>query len=162
MTKYPTEWKEIAKSVKDLAGWRCIRCRHPHETPNSLVKCDHLCREDLHPETWELIPLRRQRILTVHHMDGRKSNLAHWNLAALCQVCHLFIQGTTQHRLDVFYVRGPWLALEHWVLPFRNEWIFAQGEGVLHANYEPPDNWGYDIFRYSLGREPSIEEGTSR
>lgn len=33
------------------------------------------------------------RILTVHHLDGDKANLAWWNLVALCQRCHLEIQG---------------------------------------------------------------------
>lgn len=32
------------------------------------------------------------RILTVHHLDGDKANLSWWNLAALCQRCHLQIQ----------------------------------------------------------------------
>ena len=31
--------------------------------------------------------------VTVHHLDGNKSNCADWNLAALCQRCHLKIQG---------------------------------------------------------------------
>lgn len=33
------------------------------------------------------------RILTVHHLDGDKANCRWWNLAALCQRCHLEIQG---------------------------------------------------------------------
>jgi len=33
------------------------------------------------------------RILTVHHLDGNKRNCEKWNLAALCQKCHLHIQG---------------------------------------------------------------------
>jgi hypothetical protein len=32
------------------------------------------------------------RILTVHHLDGNKANCRWWNLAALCQRCHLEIQ----------------------------------------------------------------------
>lgn len=32
------------------------------------------------------------RILTVHHLDGDKANVRWWNLAALCQRCHLEIQ----------------------------------------------------------------------
>jgi hypothetical protein len=32
------------------------------------------------------------RVLTVHHLDGDKANLRWWNLAALCQRCHLEIQ----------------------------------------------------------------------
>ncbi len=36
------------------------------------------------------------RILTVHHLDGDKTNCRWWNLAALCQRCHLTIQGRVQ------------------------------------------------------------------
>lgn len=66
--EYPANWKEIATQVKDAANWQCVRCGHPHD------------------------PLAR-RVLTVHHLDGDKSNCAWWNLAALCQKCHLSIQG---------------------------------------------------------------------
>lgn len=34
----------------------------------------------------------RYRILTVHHLDGVKVNCRWWNLASLCQRCHLNIQ----------------------------------------------------------------------
>lgn len=33
------------------------------------------------------------RVLTVHHLDGDKANCRWWNLASLCQRCHLTIQG---------------------------------------------------------------------
>jgi hypothetical protein len=33
------------------------------------------------------------RILTVHHLTGKKADCRWWNLAALCQRCHLQIQG---------------------------------------------------------------------
>lgn len=36
------------------------------------------------------------RILTVHHLDGDKANCRWWNLAALCQRCHLTVQGKVQ------------------------------------------------------------------
>jgi 5-methylcytosine-specific restriction endonuclease McrA len=36
------------------------------------------------------------RILTVHHLDMVKANCRWWNLAALCQRCHLTIQGKVQ------------------------------------------------------------------
>ena len=64
---YPPDWKEIAKRVKDEAGWKCIRCGHAHD-----IKAGYM--------------------LTVHHLDLDKSNVAWWNLAALCQRCHLHIQ----------------------------------------------------------------------
>lgn len=38
----------------------------------------------------------RWRILTVHHLDGVKGNCRWWNLTALCQRCHLQIQGRVQ------------------------------------------------------------------
>lgn len=37
--------------------------------------------------------LARWRILTVHHLNGDKADCRWWNLAALCQRCHLTIQG---------------------------------------------------------------------
>jgi hypothetical protein len=36
------------------------------------------------------------RILTVHHLDINKANCRWWNLVALCQRCHLQIQGKVQ------------------------------------------------------------------
>ena len=65
---YPPNWKAIATRIKDAAGWKCERCGHAHE-----VETGH--------------------VLTVHHLDGDKANCADWNLAALCQRCHLKIQG---------------------------------------------------------------------
>lgn len=64
---YPENWQEIAKSVKDDAGWKCVRCGHLHE-----VETGH--------------------VLTVHHLDMNPANCRWWNLAALCQRCHLQIQ----------------------------------------------------------------------
>lgn len=65
---YTADWSQIAEQIKREAGYCCERCNHP----------DH--RESGHT-------------LTVHHLDGNKSNNARWNLAALCQRCHLHIQG---------------------------------------------------------------------
>lgn len=65
---YPTNWKDIAKRIKDNAGWKCERCNEAHRVEGAFV-------------------------LTVHHLDGNKANCADWNLAALCQRCHLKIQG---------------------------------------------------------------------
>jgi len=68
MSDYPKDWPTIAQRIKDAAGWKCERCAHPH------------CFDSKH-------------VLTVHHLDGNKANCADWNLAALCQRCHLKIQG---------------------------------------------------------------------
>ena len=64
---YPPDWPAIAQACKDAAGWKCIRCGHDHDPIAGYV-------------------------LTTHHLDLNPANNAWWNLAALCQRCHLKIQ----------------------------------------------------------------------
>lgn len=66
--EYPSNWQEIAQQIKEEHHWRCERCNHPADAAAGYM-------------------------LTVYHLDGNKSNCARWNLAALCQRCHLEIQG---------------------------------------------------------------------
>ncbi len=66
--QYPADWDDIAEIVKKKADWKCVRCTHEHDIPNGFM-------------------------LTVHHLDLNKSNCAWWNIPALCQRCHLSIQG---------------------------------------------------------------------
>ncbi len=65
--RYPDDWAAIAQAVKRLAGGRCEACDHPHD------------RETGH-------------VLTVHHLNGNKSDCRYSNLVALCQRCHLRVQ----------------------------------------------------------------------
>ena len=85
--EYPQDWPAIAKRVKDEAGWCCVRCGHPHEPKAGYT-------------------------LTVHHLDNNKSNTRWHNLVALCQRCHLAIQGKV-------VMDRPWM-LEHsdWFKPY--------------------------------------------
>lgn len=90
MKGYPPEWPEIAKATKD-ADWHCIRCGHYHEPAKGYT-------------------------LTVHHLDGDKTNCRWWNLTALCQRCHLHIQAKViMHRRYIF---------EHseWFKPYAAGW----------------------------------------
>lgn len=64
---YTDDWPLVAAQVKEAADWRCIRCDHVHNPATGYT-------------------------LTVHHLDGDKANNAWWNLAPLCQRCHLHIQ----------------------------------------------------------------------
>lgn len=80
---YPENWKEIATEVKEQAGWKCVRCGHPHE-----------------PETGYT--------LTVHHIDLDPSNSQWWNMAALCQRCHLHIQGKVFLEQFWAFDHSPW------------------------------------------------------
>jgi hypothetical protein len=100
---YPPNWPEIALKVKAAADWRCVRCRHPHERPGFAVACDDRCRHEKDC---------KQRVLTVHHLDGDKANCDWWNLAALCQVCHLHVQAT--YHPDQMHL----LEMESWLTPY--------------------------------------------
>ena len=64
---YPPNWKEIATAAKDRVRWICVRCGHAHDPKAGYS-------------------------LTVHHLDMNPANCLWWNLAALCQRCHLHIQ----------------------------------------------------------------------
>lgn len=100
------------------------RIGHPHGghfDPFDLRDTDVLyegtCGElvELHEETTEA----RWRILTVHHLNGVKHDCRWWNLAALCQRCHLAIQGRV-----VMERVWPW---EHsdWFKPHAAGWYAA-------------------------------------
>lgn len=53
-------------------------------------------------------PCAEWRILTVHHMDGDKSNCEWWNLLALCQRCHLTVQTRLIPDLTYFLEHSEW------------------------------------------------------
>ena len=87
---YPPDWKDFARTVKDAAGWRCVRCDHPHDPAAGYC-------------------------LTVHHATMAKDEpYAHWwAFLALCQRCHLSIQHTV-------VLERPWVMLPHseWFKPY--------------------------------------------
>ena len=84
---YPPEWPALAIAIKDAAGWCCVRCGHPHDPASGYT-------------------------LTVHHLDLNKSNCRWWNLAPLCQRCHLRIQGRV-------WMDRPWMfGHSEWFKPY--------------------------------------------
>jgi hypothetical protein len=143
---YPFAWHKIdgGSGVKHLvreeAGHRCIRCEHPYRNGahgnGEWSQCDERCFcNDYHPfkdpytrtrwqyegESGEGIEIieARWRILTVHHLrlgDDAKRDLRWWNLAALCQRCHLQIQGKV-----VLERIWPWPHSE-WFKPYAAGW----------------------------------------
>lgn len=86
-SQYPPDRPAIALKVKQDAGWKCVRCGHIHD-----------------PEVGYC--------LTVHHLDLSPANCEWWNTPALCQRCHLHIQGKV-------IMERPWM-LEHseWFKPY--------------------------------------------
>jgi 5-methylcytosine-specific restriction endonuclease McrA len=69
--EYPPDWDAIQLKVKQRANWQCERCFRVNDSEHGYT-------------------------LTVHHLDNDKSNCEDWNLAALCQRCHLHIQGKVE------------------------------------------------------------------
>ncbi len=81
--EYPPDWPEISERTKAAAGFKCIRCHHAND-----------------PKTGH--------VLTVHHCDGDKSNCEWWNLLALCQRCHLSVQGRVNPNIPYFLQHSEW------------------------------------------------------
>ena len=132
---YPWAWHGIGvgsgSGVKDLvrheAGGRCVRCHHPYaQGAGEWSPCDARCKH--HGPLRCLVSATPQRagaieaqwrILTVHHLRlgaDAKRDLRWWNLAALCQRCHLQIQGKVQ--MERIW---PWPHSE-WFRPYAAGW----------------------------------------
>ena len=103
---YNEDGQQKRREARERAGNKCIRCGSP-SVPG--------------------------KILTTHHFDGDKSNDAWWNLLALCQVCHLQIQGRVDPEQPYF--------LEH------SEWLKPYVAGFYAKKYE-----GKDLSRKQVER----------
>lgn len=79
---YNPDGKQKRLEARERAGHKCIRCGSP-SVPG--------------------------RILTTHHFDGNKANDEWWNLLALCQVCHLHIQGKVDPEQPWMFEHSAWL-----------------------------------------------------
>jgi hypothetical protein len=121
---YPPNWSEIADRAKKDAGWRCVRCGHPHDPEHGYI-------------------------LTVHHLDMDPANNEWWNLAALCQRCHLCIQSkVVMEQYWMFehsewfkpYVAGYYAAING--LPSDYDWVMEHLETLLEygrPNHQEPE-----------------------
>ena len=95
--EYPPDWETIATRIKTGAGGKCERCGHAHDVASGHV-------------------------LTVHHLDGVKSNCQDWNLAALCQRCHLHIQSKV--KMDQLFW-GDILDMAPWFKPHFDGYLLS-------------------------------------
>lgn len=113
---YPENWKEIAAAVKDAAGWKCVRCGHVHDRASGHV-------------------------LTIHHLDMNPANNSWWNLAPLCQKCHLHIQAKVVMERPWMFEHSTWFkpyAAGYYAhcagLPEDREYVMAHLEELLAAH----------------------------
>lgn len=135
--------------VRDLACHRCVRCQHPYvkgeNGSGEWSPCDEFCthmgpvrgvdldgpgifeidleRDEVNAGEWARLGTIEAawRILTVHHLTGEKADLRWWNLAALCQRCHLQIQGRVR--------MGQVYPFEH------SDWFKPYAAGYYAATY---------------------------
>jgi len=103
---YPDNWDEIATRIKDKADWCCERCGHLHAPDEGFT-------------------------LTVHHLDGNEANNEDWNLAALCQRCHLHLQRVS---LEILFYQLELVGVyeQRWLMPHKKgfmEWFLAHNLG---------------------------------
>ncbi len=99
---YPTDWAEIARAVKQAAGYCCSRCNR-----QCLPATDSYRHLDL--------SLRRSLSAQVHHLDGNPGNNHTRNLVCLCAGCHLRMHrhrmiptpGQLSLKLKLQHVRRP-------------------------------------------------------
>lgn len=106
---YPFAWHtSIKHKVRNEAGNKCVRCLHPYVSRfygnGEWSPCGPDCRHDGPVEDGHA----QWRILTVHHLDGVKSNCRWWNLAPLCQRCHLTIQGRVRMEQTYPFEHSDW------------------------------------------------------
>jgi len=118
--EYPPNWKEIADDVKKAAGWKCVRCGHPHDPESGYA-------------------------LTVHHLDINPANCEWWNIPALCQRCHLHIQSKVVMEQPFMFEHTDWFrpyAAGYYAAqngyPTDKEWVLEHMEMLL--NYGKPNH----------------------
>lgn len=106
--EYSDGWAVISLAVREHCGWRCERCHHKHDPAAGYT-------------------------LTVHHLDGDKSNDARWNLAGLCQRCHLHIQAKVEMPQFYMFAHSVWMRLHvagYYLSQGFNLWLLEKA-GVL-------------------------------
>lgn len=82
--EYPPDWNDIQLKAKQRANWQCERCFRVNDPEHGYT-------------------------LTVHHLDNDKSNCNDWNLAVLCQRCHLHIQGKVEMKQIWMFEHTGWM-----------------------------------------------------
>ena len=102
--EYPRNWHEISRYIRQVrAGNRCEWCEKPNGESVVVSKTDagawldddeNVWRDShgdiIHPPLLTNLGWRQTRVvLTTAHLNHKKHDTRHENLAALCQACHL-------------------------------------------------------------------------
>ncbi|MBO3461564.1 HNH endonuclease [Aetokthonos hydrillicola Thurmond2011] len=76
--RYADNWQDIARQVKESAGWKCQhcgqQCLRPGEKPKQMTRAE-----------WTMLTL------SVHHSNFTPEDNRRENLIPLCSPCHIKI-----------------------------------------------------------------------
>lgn len=78
--RYPVNWPQISRAVKEAAGWRCEcagECGRDHGRPCGKAHGEPGCKSGA------------KIVLTTAHLDHTPEHCDPANLRAWCQACHL-------------------------------------------------------------------------
>lgn len=95
MAKYPPNWREISKSIRERAGGKCEWCGIPNYSNIHRLRLDPF--QWVYHTDWLEMPFEQQGqynkvskiFLTVSHFDHDTTHNDPSNLNALCNRCHL-------------------------------------------------------------------------
>lgn len=122
--EYAADWQAVSRATKHVAGYRCVRCRHSFDGDTGrplpcTEDCDfrrgrtrHVAGVDATPNGNIIAQVHSPDIpglnYGVHHLDGDKSNNAWWNLLALCNSCHLYVQASVIPDRPFLFTHSDW------------------------------------------------------
>lgn len=112
---YTEDWAIVSLRVRDEASWRCVRCRHPFDRETGRpLPCAESIIDPCDPRRCKAKRIAaRGGLVTahnygIHHFDGDKGNNAWWNLMALCNSCHLYVQASVIPERAFMFHHSEW------------------------------------------------------
>lgn len=83
--RYPADWPEISRAIKDRAGWRCEcegECGRPPGHLDAGGRCVNVHGQPAYGTGSKVV-------LTTAHLNHQPEDCRPENLKAMCQGCHL-------------------------------------------------------------------------
>ena len=109
--EYAPNWPQIAAEIKKKGNYTCERCKMVFSLSDQMISQG------------------KEYSLGVHHLDHNKSNDLKWNLACLCNRCHLPLE-SEKNRLTLELAQA--VSNQLWLFPgLKENWLIPHVEGML-------------------------------